>query len=59
MISGRHEVRLGPCQAATPAAVRHASNAFAREAVGASRDEVARDGENVVGGHVHRQEPLG
>ena len=30
-----------------------------KEAVSASRDEMTRNGEDVVGGRVHREEPLG
>jgi hypothetical protein len=59
MAGGRDEPRTGPCQAATPAALRHVQRFGSEEPVSASGDKMTRNGEDVVGGRVQGQEPLG
>jgi hypothetical protein len=48
-MSGAGTSRIAPCL----------KRLISKEPVGASRDEMTRDGEGVVGGRVQGQEPLG
>jgi hypothetical protein len=53
------ELRIAPSQAPTPAALCRVERLRSGEAVNASGGEVTRNGEDVVGGCVHREKTLG